>query len=70
MLVAHISADVGHARMDHLDKRAMKRIAKDWKIYIGTVAYMGILNNGYAGSVSHPIFPGVVHGDHNGQEMT
>lgn len=38
--------------MDHLNKRAAKRIVKDWKIYFGTVAYLGATTTGYAGSVS------------------
>jgi hypothetical protein len=52
LLIARLADDVGDATMNHLNKSAMKRIAKDWKIYLGTVAYMGILNTGYAGSVS------------------
>jgi hypothetical protein len=51
LLIARLADDVGDATMNHLNKSAMKRIGKDWKIYLGTVAYMGILNTGYAGSV-------------------
>lgn len=40
--------------MDHLDKRTFHRIATDWKIYVGTIAYMGVLNTGYAGSFFIP----------------
>lgn len=52
LLVTRLSYDTGEARMDHLDKRAAKQIATDWKIYAGTVAYFGVVNTGYAGSVS------------------
>jgi hypothetical protein len=38
--------------MDHLNKAAWRRILSDWKMYLGTLAYFGIVNNGYAGSVS------------------
>lgn len=52
MLVSRLHKDTGDAKMDHLNKPAFHRIAKDWKMYAGTMAYMGVLNNGYAGSVS------------------
>lgn len=52
MLVARLAEDVGDARMDHLNKNSWRRIAKDWKIYLGTLAYFGVVNNGYGGSVS------------------
>lgn len=51
MLISRLSEDVGDARMDHLNKTSFKRVAKDWKIYLGTLAYFGVLNTGYAGSV-------------------
>ncbi|KAH7035474.1 major facilitator superfamily domain-containing protein [Microdochium trichocladiopsis] len=54
MLISRLAADSGDAKMDHLDKRAARRVAKDWKIYLGTIAYMGIVNNGYAGSFFIP----------------
>jgi len=69
MLVARLYADTGDAKMDHLDKRAFHRIAKDWKIYVGTMAYMGVLNNGYAGSVSSP-FVSASGDNHDPEEMT
>ncbi|KAF5002528.1 hypothetical protein FGRMN_293 [Fusarium graminum] len=53
-LVARLAEDVGDARMDHLNKAAWKRILTDWKILLGTLAYLGILNNGYAGSFFIP----------------
>ena len=52
MLLGRLSLDIGDAKMDHLNEGAVKRILKDWKIYFGTLAYLGIVNNGYAGSVS------------------
>lgn len=50
-LVARLADDTGHACMDHLNKAAWKRILSDWKIYIGTLAYFGVVNNGYTCSV-------------------
>lgn len=38
--------------VDDLTPRARKRILSDWKIYAGVFAYMGVVNTGYAGSVS------------------
>jgi len=55
LLVSRIAQDVGEARMDHLNKHAAKRIIKDWKIYLGTMAYFGVVNTGYAGSVGCPL---------------
>lgn len=52
MLMARLAEDGGEAKMDHLDKRAAKRVLTDWKIYCGTVIYFGVVNTGYAGSVS------------------
>ncbi|RGP67580.1 hypothetical protein FSPOR_5767 [Fusarium sporotrichioides] len=53
-LVGRLADDSGDARMDHLNKTAWKRILSDWKIYLGTIAYFGIVNNGYAGSFFIP----------------
>lgn len=52
ILISRLAQDTGEAKMDHLDKESAKRIAKDWKIYAGVVAYFGVVNTGYAGSVS------------------
>lgn len=52
VLVAKLAQDNGEARMDHLDKRAAKRVFSDWKIYCAVFMYFGIVNTGYAGSVS------------------
>ncbi|OCL01695.1 MFS general substrate transporter [Glonium stellatum] len=54
LLIDRLAADSGDATMDRLDKAATKRIMKDWKIYIGTVMYFGIVNTGYAGSFFIP----------------
>ncbi|KAI1343738.1 major facilitator superfamily domain-containing protein [Xylariaceae sp. FL0016] len=54
LLLARLAADVGEARMDTLDKDARRRIFRDWKIYVGTVMYFGVVNTGYAGSFFIP----------------
>ncbi|PNP74403.1 hypothetical protein FNYG_12452 [Fusarium nygamai] len=53
-LIARLADDSGDAKMNHLNKAAWKRILTDWKIYLGTLAYFGIVNNGYAGSFFIP----------------
>lgn len=52
LLVARLSADVADAKMNRLDSAAYKRIFSDWKIYCGILMYFGIVNTGYATSVS------------------
>lgn len=54
LLIARLEQDTGAATMSHLDKRAAKRIFSDVKIYLGTIAYFGIVNTGYAGSFFIP----------------
>jgi sugar phosphate permease len=54
LLVSRLSEDAGAAVMDRLDKRAAKRIFRDPKVYLGTLAYFGIVNTGYAGSFFVP----------------
>ncbi|KAF2466497.1 MFS general substrate transporter [Lindgomyces ingoldianus] len=54
LLIARLSADSGDAVMNRLDKRAVRRIFRDPKIYLGTLAYFGIVNTGYAGSFFIP----------------
>ncbi|KAF2993364.1 hypothetical protein E8E14_000085 [Neopestalotiopsis sp. 37M] len=54
VLILRLAQDTGEARMDHLDRTSAKRIATDWKIYAGTVAYFGVVNTGYAGSFFIP----------------
>lgn len=52
LLVTKLAVNDGVARMDHLDKLAARRVFGDWKIYCGVLMYLGIVNTGYAGSVS------------------
>lgn len=52
LLIARLTADVADAKMNRLDRRAVGRILGDWKIYVGTAMYFGIVNTGYATSVS------------------
>ncbi|EMD00019.1 hypothetical protein BAUCODRAFT_30459 [Baudoinia panamericana UAMH 10762] len=54
MLVARLTADVADARMNRLDKPAIKRIFSDWKMYVGTLMYLGVVNTGYATSFFTP----------------
>lgn len=35
-------------RLDTLNKKSLRRIFGDWKIWVGTVMYFGIVNTGYA----------------------
>jgi hypothetical protein len=42
LLITRLSADAGDAVMNRLDKRAVKRIFSDPKIYLGTAAYFGM----------------------------
>lgn len=51
ILVARLAQDHGEARMDHLNRRAAKRVFSDWKIYCGILMYLGVVNTGYSGSV-------------------
>ncbi|RDW57236.1 putative major facilitator superfamily permease-3 [Coleophoma crateriformis] len=54
MLVQKLASDAGDARMNRLDKRAAKRVFTDWKIYVGTLMYMGVVTTGYATSFFIP----------------
>jgi cyanate permease len=54
LLLRRLKTDAGFARMDHLDKRAARRIFSDWKIYCGTLMYFGVVNTGYATSFFIP----------------
>ncbi|KAL5358396.1 major facilitator superfamily domain-containing protein [Aspergillus floccosus] len=49
------SRDVGGgAKMDRLDGPAWKRIMSDWKIYVGSLIYLGITVSGYATALFIP----------------
>lgn len=54
MLIARLAADQPLATMNHLDKRAAKRIFGDWRMYCAVFIYFGIVNTGYAGSFFIP----------------
>jgi hypothetical protein len=54
LLIARLSEDAGEAVMHRLDKQAARRVFRDPKIYLGTLAYFGIVNTGYAGSFFVP----------------
>lgn len=54
LLLRRLRSDAGFARMDHLDKRAAKRIFSDWKIYVCVLMYMGVINTAYATSFFIP----------------
>lgn len=52
VLRRRLHEDAKGATMDRLDRRSVKRILNDWKIYVGILMYFGVVNTGYAGSVS------------------
>ncbi|OBT44447.1 hypothetical protein VE00_05944 [Pseudogymnoascus sp. WSF 3629] len=54
MLIRKLAVDVGDARMDRLDSKSIKRTLLDWKIWCGTLMYMGALVTGYATSFFIP----------------
>ncbi|KAK3621191.1 hypothetical protein LTR56_017153 [Elasticomyces elasticus] len=54
LLIARLSADVADAKMNRLDKAAAWRVFTDWKMYVGTLMYLGIVNTGYATSFFTP----------------
>jgi len=54
LLVSRLREDAGDAVMDRLDKRAVKRMFGDWKIYVGIVMYFGVVQSGYGTSFFIP----------------
>ncbi|CZT04769.1 probable permease of the major facilitator superfamily [Rhynchosporium graminicola] len=54
LLIQQLSLDSGEANMNTLDKRAARRIFLDWKIYCGTLMYMGVVTTGYSSSFFIP----------------
>ncbi|KAL9617712.1 MAG: hypothetical protein Q9160_007486 [Pyrenula sp. 1 TL-2023] len=54
LLLSRLHADPGHATMNTLSRRAVRRILTDPKIYLGILIYMGIVNTGYATSFFTP----------------
>ncbi|CAM1508803.1 Fc.00g056510.m01.CDS01 [Cosmosporella sp. VM-42] len=51
LLLARVSIGSEDAKMDRLDNRAWKRVLTDWKIYLGTLMYFGVVNTSYSGAV-------------------
>lgn len=45
LLVARLAADAGEAKMNRLDRPAVKRAFGDWKIYTGILMYFGVGEN-------------------------
>ncbi|MCJ1438832.1 hypothetical protein MMC27_008222 [Xylographa pallens] len=54
ILLLRLREDVAEARMDRLDKKATRRVFSDWKIYVGTIMYFGVVNTGYSTSFFTP----------------
>lgn len=54
MLVRRLAVESGEARMDHLNKKAMMRVLKDWKIYCAILMYAGAVCTGYATAYFNP----------------
>ncbi|KAI9830156.1 MAG: hypothetical protein M1819_005833 [Sarea resinae] len=53
-LKRRINNDTGIARMDRLDRTALKLILSDWKIWAGGLMYLGVGTSGYATSFFIP----------------
>ncbi|KAF2433664.1 MFS general substrate transporter [Tothia fuscella] len=54
LLLARLASDQGEATMNRLDRRAVKRVFSDWKVYCSVVMYIGVVNSGYATSFFIP----------------
>lgn len=54
LLLKRLALDVGEARMDILNRRSATRIFTDWKIWCGTLMYLGVVNTAYAVSFFIP----------------
>ncbi|KAL8731705.1 MAG: hypothetical protein Q9181_004216 [Wetmoreana brouardii] len=48
LLLRRLENDKGFAKMDKLDKRAIKRIIGDWKIWVGGLMYFGTCVSNYS----------------------
>jgi len=54
-LAVRLTSDVSEtALMNHLDKAAWRRILFDWKIYVGSLIYLGVTVSGYATALFVP----------------
>jgi MFS family permease len=54
LLVRRLASDAGDAVMNRLDRRATRRIFRDWKIYCGIIMYFGVVQSGYGTSFFIP----------------
>lgn len=55
LLIQRLKDDIGQdTQLNTLNRRSLKRILSDWKIYIGIFMYMGVVNTGYATSFFIP----------------
>lgn len=53
LLLRHLQNDVAEAKMDRLDKKATRRVLRDWKIYAG---YVGHISLSLSSSKLHPSY--------------
>ncbi|KAF5869736.1 putative mfs transporter protein [Botrytis fragariae] len=54
-LIRRLKDDMGEdTQLNTLNKKSLKRILGDWKIYVGIFMYMGVVNTGYATSFFIP----------------
>lgn len=53
LLLRHLQNDVAEAKMDRLDKKASRRVLRDWKIYAG---YVGHISLSLSSSKLHPSY--------------
>ncbi|KAL8944090.1 MAG: hypothetical protein Q9216_000681 [Gyalolechia sp. 2 TL-2023] len=54
LVTRRVQDDTAGSAMDTLDKKSMRRIFLDWKIWIGAIIYLGCANNGYGTSFFTP----------------
>ncbi|KAK1143983.1 hypothetical protein N8T08_005892 [Aspergillus melleus] len=54
LLIRRLAEDQGAARMNRLDRKSLKRVFSDPKVYLGPIMYFGIVNTGYAVSFFAP----------------
>jgi MFS family permease len=54
LLIRKLHIDGGFATMNRFDSKSAKRTFLDWKIWVGTFMYMGVVTTGYATSFFIP----------------
>ncbi|KAJ6116751.1 hypothetical protein N7512_006476 [Penicillium capsulatum] len=54
LLLSRLLQDHGEAKMDRLDRAAVKRTFSDIKVYLGPIMYFGVVTTGYATSFFTP----------------